>query len=101
MLYFLRKVFGEEDEKQSNGKVFKKLSLGDYVWMNYKEADKVVTKFGSGLASLGLKPRDTVSIYAETRQVRVIHSTLFCFLTLIIPLTSTSLNRFSFKTVLL
>ena len=64
-------MLGEEDEKQSNGKVFKKLSLGDYVWMNYQEADSAVTKFGAGLASLGLKPRDTISIYAETRQVKI------------------------------
>ena len=60
---------GEEDEKQPNGKIFKKLSLGDYSWMNYRDADKFVSSFGSGLILLGLKSKDTVSIYAETRQV--------------------------------
>ena len=67
---FLRQVLGEEDEKQSNGKVYKKLQLGDYKWMSYVEADKVVSSFGSGLRHLGLKEKDTVSIYGETRQVR-------------------------------
>ena len=66
----IRQVLGEEDEKQSSGKIFKKLRLGDYEWMNYRDADDIVTKFGAGLISLGLQPRDTVSIYAETRQVR-------------------------------
>ena len=60
---------GEEDEKQPNGKIFKKLRLGEYSWMKYKEADNIVSSFGSGLINLGLKSKDTVSIYAETRQV--------------------------------
>ena len=40
-----RQVLGEEDEVQSNGKIFKKFNLGGYQWMNYREAfiDKVVT----------------------------------------------------------
>ena len=63
-----REVLGEEDEKQSSGKVFKKLQLGDYKWLNYTGADKIVTNFGSGLVQLGLSERDTVSIYGETRQ---------------------------------
>ena len=67
---FLRQVLGEEDEKQSSGKVYKKLQLGDYKWMSYVEADKIVSSFGSGLRHLGLKEKDTVSIYGETRQVR-------------------------------
>ena len=45
-----REVLGEEDEKQSSGKVFKKLQLGDYKWINYEEADKIVSSFGSGVA---------------------------------------------------
>ena len=49
--------------------MFKKLHLGDYEWINYVEADKIVTEFGSGLMQLGLKEKDTVSIYGETRQV--------------------------------
>ena len=67
-LFLSREVLGEEDEKQSSGKVFKKLHLGDYKWINYTEADKVITNFGSGLLQLGLSQRDTVSIYGETRQ---------------------------------
>ena len=48
--------------------MFKKLHLGDYQWINYTEADKIITDFGSGLLQLGLSQRDTVSIYGETRQ---------------------------------
>ena len=32
-----RDVLGEEDEVQPNGKMFKKLELGDYRWMTYEE----------------------------------------------------------------
>ena len=63
-----RQVFGEEDEQQKSGKVFKKLILGNYEWINYNQADKILRPFGSGLASLGLKAKDPVCIYAETRQ---------------------------------
>ena len=39
LLSLFREVLGEEDEKQSNGKIFKKLSLGDYKWISYQEVD--------------------------------------------------------------
>merc|ERR1712013_399603 len=32
-----REVLGEEDEVQTSGKVFKKLSLGDYKWTTYNQ----------------------------------------------------------------
>jgi len=63
-----RKVLGEEDEKQSNGKIFKKLNLGEYEWLSYSEANKISTNFGSGLIKLGLQPKMPISIYAETKQ---------------------------------
>jgi len=63
-----REVFGEEDEQQKNGKIFKKLSLGDYKWISYQEAYATSLKFGRGLRKLGLKPGDKLAIYAETRQ---------------------------------
>ena len=32
-----RDVLGEEDEVQPNGKMFRKVDLGDYRWMTYEE----------------------------------------------------------------
>ena len=32
-----REVLGEEDEVQDSGKMFTKLELGDYKWLNYTE----------------------------------------------------------------
>ena len=50
-----RQVFGEEDEQQKSGKVFKKLILGNYEWIDFNRADEIVKPFGAGLISLGLK----------------------------------------------
>merc|ERR550532_579209 len=52
---------------QKNGKMFKKLSLGDYTWMNYNQTHSISKKFGAGLRELGVKPQDAIAIYAETR----------------------------------
>ena len=62
-----REVLGEEDEVQTSGKVFKKLSLGDYKWTTYNQTQETSTRFGKGLRELGQKPSDTIVIYAETR----------------------------------
>jgi len=62
-----REVLGEEDEVQNNGKVFKKLSLGEYKWINYNETQTVSTKFGAGLRELGQQAGQPIAIYAETR----------------------------------
>ncbi|KAM5146180.1 long-chain-fatty-acid--CoA ligase 4 isoform 2-T5 [Mantella aurantiaca] len=62
-----RELLSEENEKQPNGKVFKKLILGEYKWSNYEEVNTRIGNFGSGLAALGLKPRSTVAIFSETR----------------------------------
>ncbi|XP_030620486.1 long-chain-fatty-acid--CoA ligase 4 [Chanos chanos] len=62
-----RQVLSEENETQPNGKVFKKLILGDYNWMSYQEMDVVVSQFGSGLAALGQQPKNTIAIFCETR----------------------------------
>ena len=34
-----RDVLAEEDEVQPNGKMFKKLELGDYRWLTYEEVE--------------------------------------------------------------
>jgi len=62
-----REVLGESEERQNNGKVFKKLSLGEYKWMTYTETQKTSNHFGKGLRELGQRPGDAVAIYAETR----------------------------------
>ncbi|XP_046883518.1 long-chain-fatty-acid--CoA ligase 3b [Hypomesus transpacificus] len=62
-----REVLSEEDELQPNGKVFKKVILGEYNWLSYEEAYQAAVCFGSGLASLGQKPQRNVAIFCETR----------------------------------
>ena len=62
-----REVLGEEDEVQTSGKVFKKLSLGEYKWITYNETLQTSNLFGKGLRELGEKPSDSIVIYAETR----------------------------------
>ncbi|MED6236199.1 Long-chain-fatty-acid--CoA ligase 4 [Ataeniobius toweri] len=62
-----REVLRNENEVQPNGKVFKKLILGEYRWLSYNEVDSVVSEFGSGLAALGQQPKSTIAIFCETR----------------------------------
>ena len=63
-----RQVLGEEDEVQKNGKVFKKLALGDYEWMTYNMVHASALSFGAGLRfHLGQKPKSLITIYSETR----------------------------------
>lgn len=60
-------IFGEEMEEQADGKPFKKLLLGDYKWITYREMDQKLDLIGKGLMSLGVRPRQNVVIFAETR----------------------------------
>ncbi|XP_071798454.1 long-chain-fatty-acid--CoA ligase 4-like isoform X2 [Asterias amurensis] len=62
-----REVYKEEDEMQPNGKSFKKLVMGDYVWQSYEEVFNDVVWFGRGLHSLGLGHKENVLIFSETR----------------------------------
>lgn len=62
-----RDVLAEEDEVQPNGKMFKKLELGDYRWLTYEEADSMADNFGRGLRVLGMKPNKNLCLYADTR----------------------------------
>lgn len=63
----VREVFGEDEETTKSGKVFKKLSLGDYKWMTYNEVDKKVDNISKGLLSLGIQSKTHVALFAETR----------------------------------
>ncbi|ODN03288.1 Long-chain-fatty-acid--CoA ligase 4 [Orchesella cincta] len=62
-----REVIDEEDEMQSNGKVFKKYVLGDYLWKTYNEVDRLSVCFSKGLRELGLEPKGKIAVLAETR----------------------------------
>ena len=62
-----RDVLGEEDEVQPNGKMFKKLELGDYRWLTYEEVDTMADNFGRGLRVLGQRPTENICLYADTR----------------------------------
>ncbi|XP_037117441.1 long-chain-fatty-acid--CoA ligase 4 isoform X1 [Syngnathus acus] len=62
-----REVLSEENEMQPNGKIFKKLILGDYKWLSYNQIDSLASQFGSGLTALGQKPKSTIAIFCETR----------------------------------
>jgi len=66
-LFGTRDVVGEEDEIQPNGQLFRKLSLGDYRWMSYEEADQIVDNVGRGLRVLGVSPGSPVCVFADTR----------------------------------
>ncbi|XP_058490934.1 long-chain-fatty-acid--CoA ligase 3a [Solea solea] len=62
-----REVISEEDEYQDNGKMFKKVILGEYTWCSYKEVHTAASRLGSGLASLGLRPKSKIAVFCETR----------------------------------
>lgn len=62
-----RQILAEEDEKQPNGRIFKKYVMGEYVWRSFQQVNDEAAAFGKGLRSLGQEPRQNVVIFAETR----------------------------------
>jgi long-subunit acyl-CoA synthetase (AMP-forming) len=60
-------IYKEEEEKQPNGKVHKKWTLSDYQWLTIGEVDERIGDIAKGLLVNGVKPKDTVLIFAETR----------------------------------
>ncbi|XP_011135957.1 long-chain-fatty-acid--CoA ligase 4 isoform X2 [Harpegnathos saltator] len=62
-----RQILAEEDETQSNGRIFKKYRMGEYKWKTYQEVDRLASSFGRGLTELGMRPRKNIVIFAETR----------------------------------
>lgn len=62
-----REVFGEEDETQPDGKVFRKQILGDYKWFTYQQVDERIDNIARGFMAVGVRPGDVVLILAETR----------------------------------
>jgi long-chain acyl-CoA synthetase len=63
----VREILSIDDEKQPNGKVFKKYSLGNYKWMKYEDLLTKIDNFSNGLLNIGLKSDMSVVIFAETR----------------------------------
>lgn len=41
--------------------------MGEYKWKTYNDVNKLAISFGRGLTELGMKPRRTIVIFAETR----------------------------------
>ncbi|XP_041919056.1 long-chain-fatty-acid--CoA ligase 3a [Alosa sapidissima] len=74
-----RQLLRDEDEQQPNGKVFKKVILGQYHWRSYEETQRAARQFGAGLASLGQRPRSNIAIFCETRAEWII-SAQACFM---------------------
>uniref|UniRef100_A0A3Q3K0F1 long-chain-fatty-acid--CoA ligase n=1 Tax=Monopterus albus TaxID=43700 RepID=A0A3Q3K0F1_MONAL len=74
-----REVLSEEDELQPNGKVFKKVILGNYNWLTYEDVYQIAKCFGSGLAALGQKPKCNIALFCETRAEWIVVSQA-CFM---------------------
>ncbi|RDD38466.1 Long-chain-fatty-acid--CoA ligase 4 [Trichoplax sp. H2] len=62
-----RELLREEEEQQSTGKIFKKLILGKYKWLTYREVDTKIQAISRGLTTFGIQPKDKIAICAETR----------------------------------
>jgi long-chain acyl-CoA synthetase len=75
----VRETIGYEDETQENGKTFRKRIMKDeYVWMSYREVLDKVDNFSNGLLKLGIKSKENIVIFSETRPEWLI-SALSCF----------------------
>ncbi|GAB6031144.1 hypothetical protein CHUAL_007947 [Chamberlinius hualienensis] len=73
-----REILQEDDETQPNGRVFKKFYLGDYMWDSYDKVSYRVNSFAKALHKLGIKPKDNVVLFAETRAEWII-ACIACF----------------------
>ena len=62
-----RDILSEEDEMQENGRMFKKYKMGDYKWRSFIETEAQASYFGKGIREIGVKPREKVVLFAETR----------------------------------
>ena len=62
-----RKILAEEEEKQSNGKILRKWKLSDYKWLTIGEVDQLIGDIARGLLANGVKPKDNVLLFSDTR----------------------------------
>ncbi|CAF1053768.1 unnamed protein product [Adineta ricciae] len=63
----VRDVTNVEEEKQPNGKIFKKFAFGEYRFTTYRQACARIDAIGRGLLALNIKPGDKILIFSETR----------------------------------
>ncbi len=64
----VRRIREEIKEPGPNGKTFTKWVMeSSYKWLTYKEVDKKSDNLGHGLQILGLKPRDKLVMYCDTK----------------------------------
>jgi len=73
-----REILKEEEEKQPNGKIFKKFVLGKYHWRSFEDFASEASIVSQALRNLGLNPKDKVAILAETRAEWIL-SAYACF----------------------
>lgn len=57
----VREINSIDDEVQSNGKTFKKYSMGEYKWSTQTKMFEKINNFSNGLLSIGLKSEMNVS----------------------------------------
>lgn len=62
-----RRIKAEHEEVQPNGKIMRKWELSDYEWLSIGEVDQLIGDIARGLLINGVKPKDNVLIFAETR----------------------------------
>uniref|UniRef100_A0A2I9LP62 long-chain-fatty-acid--CoA ligase n=1 Tax=Centruroides hentzi TaxID=88313 RepID=A0A2I9LP62_9SCOR len=77
-LFGVREVVRTVQETQKDGKSFTKVMLGQYRWTSLDEANNMVWSYARGFLSIGLKSRDKISIFAETR-LEWLLTALACF----------------------
>lgn len=63
----VRDIIETQEEVQSDGKVFKKVRLSQYNFLTYNNVDAQVDLYGKGLRAIGVKPRENVILFADTR----------------------------------
>lgn len=62
-----RELVSEVEEKQDDGKVFKKAVFGDYKWLKLGEVNDKVESVGRGLATLGVTAGQNIALFLETQ----------------------------------
>lgn len=66
------------EERQSNGRTFQKLILGEYEWLDYLDINGLISNVLNGMLSLNIKKGQHVVIYSETRMEWMV-TAIACF----------------------
>lgn len=62
-----REIISEDKEVQGDGKVHIKYNLGGYNFITFREFGDMAEKFGRGLREMGIKPKERVVLFSESR----------------------------------